>query len=74
MKQNYCKDSCPKYDHDNSRCKHTKADNCHYLKVDLNRITNPRRKHRIDIVFQSNMDRVETIIYDNRVYGAFQGE
>ena len=74
MKQGHCKQNCPKFDHIDGKCKFTTADDCYFLRLDLNRVTNPRRKARIKIIFEADMERTECIVFKNKIYGAFDGD
>lgn len=56
-----CKD-CAKYD----RCR--TLENC-YVAREMRRIDNPRRKHKVILVYESTMDKTQHNLWVNVVYG-----
>lgn len=71
MKSGHCKQNCAKYDHIDERCKFNKADECYFLRVDMNRITSPRRKGRITITFEHEMEHLELMYFEHVTSGKF---
>jgi len=68
MKHGHCRDNCHKYD----KC--SSVSECHYMKADLKRITKPRRRHRIELVFESELTGNGLAKWNNCIYGAFEDE
>ena len=65
MKANHCK-HCPKY--------HCCVKICRLVFVELNRVAKPRRKHRIEIIFECEMTGTSLMKWNNCIYGAFDDE
>ena len=81
MKLNHC-DKCPKrhkctleYDKDIQEW----IVICPLMRAELNRIENgdirnKKNKHRPQLRFEAEMDRIEYIVFKNKVYGAYDGD
>jgi hypothetical protein len=65
MKTGHCK-KCPKYD----CC----VEICGIVAADLYRIEHGRKKHRIKIIYEHQLDGVALATYNNIVYSGIQGE
>ena len=62
-----CKAHCKKYNY----CE--ELDNCIVAK-EMKRIEKPRRKGRIDLVYEADMGGIGEAKYENCVYGTHKGE
>ena len=62
-----------KYDHIAERCQYTTADQCYFLRIEMKRIENPRRKHKIELVYQGNMTGNQRRRFDQMTYSDEEG-
>ena len=70
MKTDHCL-KCPKY--------HCCKKICRLVYIDLMRLEHgdkrlKKNKHRPKLRFEAEMDRIEYIVFKNKVYGAFDGD
>ena len=72
MKSGFC-ERCPKLDHCTLRYNKNKGEmepSCPKMRAELNRIEKPRRKGRVELVYESDMTGESRIKFENCLWGS----